>query len=149
MAKKVIIGIILAVLLIAGIVGYNAYQNYVVKDLQVGLSKVSLNEITLSTTTIGVTLQVYNPSIVTAKVGSLEAGLAANGVPLARLKEAGFDVPPKQSVERDFNIKLSNIDLGLSLINAIKNRQISWQVKGNYTMDLLFSHYMKEFDLVS
>lgn len=146
--RKEAIGSIVAALLLIGILSLVGYQNYVVKDLEVNLKAVRLESISLSGTRLGVDIEIYNPSMVDARVGKLYAEFFANDVKLSVFdSQQPFKVPSKQAIKKSYSVDLSFGDIGYALINAIRERDVRWQLNGYYEADLWLTNYKKEFNI--
>jgi len=143
MRRKVIIGIIVVVLLAVGLI---FYQQTAVKRLDVQFESIRVISLDFSGVTLEATVALHNPSLLPATVGRVEATIHANDVALASVQSAEpFTIPRQTTHSESFVVKLDYLDIGLSLVNAIRQRDVTWHIEGTYYVDLWMGEYAHEF----
>jgi len=132
-------GLLLIIVLAFGGYLYYHYQSVAsVTNLDVQLSSIRIDQVSWTGTDLSFTLQIYNPNPITTKVGNFHAQFAANNQPLTRVALSEFDIAPGQTVEKTIPVRLAHLDVGMALLSAIREREVTWQADGAYTLILPF-----------
>ena len=139
--RKIIIivsAILCLILAGAALYTYVAYQKVIaIKNLDVTLLEISAGEFTWTSFTLGIALNVYNPNDIDVKVGNFTARAFANNIQMAevRLPEP-VPIAKHTAVQKVFNLKINYLDAGVALLQAIKEKQVTWRVQGEYAVQL-------------
>ncbi len=150
--KKILIICAIIFLILAGIAIYTyvAYQKVTaVRNLDVTLVQINANEFTLSSFNLGITLDIYNPNEIDVKVGRFTARTFANDIKLAEITlSEPIPIAKHTTARKMFSLKIHYLDIGVALIQAIRERQVTWRVQGEYDVQLpLGLVYPFTFDL--
>jgi len=131
--------VIVVLLLCVGGYAYYQYQTITsVRHLDVDLRNIAVTNVTWTTSTVDFTLSVYNPNKIPASVGDFNALVQANGVQLSAVALPAFTIRQGDTLFQSVTVTVSHVDAGLALFNAFKERQVDWNVQGQYTMHLPF-----------
>ncbi len=127
-------------LILAGIALYTyvAYQKVTaIRNLDVTLLEISAGEFTWTSFTLGIALNVYNPNDIDVKVGNFTARAFANNIKVAevRLPEP-VPIAKHTAVQKIFNLKINYLDAGAVILQAIKDKHVTWRVQGEYDVQL-------------
>ena len=147
-----VLAAIIGIILVLCIFAYNEYQGIkAVKELKITLVEARIEKIELARTTLVFTLNAYNPNKVDVRVGTLQATIYANGAAITSVElPEPVMIPSGESYQQYFLIQLNHLDLGMALIKAIKEKTISWTIRGNYLLQLPFGiDYPYTFELSS
>lgn len=150
--NKILIVCAIIFLILAGVAiyTYTAYQQVTaIKNLDVSLVQVSANEFTLSSFNLGITLDIYNPNEVDVEVGRFTARTSANNVQLADITlSEPIPIAKHITARKIFYLRIHYLEVGLALIQAIREKQVTWRVQGEYDVQLpLGLTYPFTFDL--
>lgn len=138
--KKILIILAIIFLILAGVAiyTYTAYQQVTaVKNLEVTLLEISAGEFTWTSFTLGIALNVYNPNEIDVEVGNFTMRASANNVQVAEIQiPEPIPIAKHNSVQKVFNLKINYLDAGVALLQAIKEKQVTWRVQGEYAVQL-------------
>jgi LEA14-like dessication related protein len=127
-------------LILAGIAlyTYTAYQQVTaIRNLDVTLLEISAGEFTWTSFTLGIALNIYNPNDIDIEVGNFTARASANNVQVAEIRlPEPIPIAKQTSVQKIFNLKINYLDAGAALLQAIKDKQVTWHVQGEYAVQL-------------
>ena len=154
MRKKRVLWIVLVLLVLIISVGlfvaYQQYQQYrAIKQLDVSLLRVTFEEVKLTSVRLRVELSISNPNTIDVSVGKFNATVFANSIPIALLSSEKLVLPAQESLEKQVSVELDYLDVGVVLLRALKDKQVTWSVKGEYVLELPFGMtYPYHFELV-
>jgi LEA14-like dessication related protein len=134
----IVSAIIFLVLAGIAIYTYTAYQQVTaIKNLDVTLVQISANEFTLSSFNLGITLDIYNPNEIDVEVGNFSARTFANNIQLADITlSEPIPIAKHTTARKIFYLRIHYLEIGLALIQAIREKQVSWRVQGQYAVQL-------------
>ena len=134
----IICAIIFLVLAGVAIYTYTAYQKVTaIKNLDVTLVQISANEFTFSSFNLGITLDIYNPNEIDVEVGNFTARTFANNIQLADITfSEPIPIAKHTTARKIFYLRIHYLEVGLALIQAIREKQVSWHVQGEYDVQL-------------
>lgn len=127
-----------AILFLAlGIYAYLLYQSITdIKNLDVSLKGIRAEEFTLSKFTLVIDLDIYNPNKHDVTVGNFSAQAYSNDRLLATVDLESFKIPAQRSHPIEYHLGINYLDVGIALIQAIKDKQVTWRVNGEYVLYL-------------
>lgn len=144
MAKRknnwpIIVSIFTILLICLGGYAYYHYQTLTnVKNLDVKLAEVQLEDITWTYTDLLFIISIHNPNPIKTTVGNFEATIHTNQQPLTRVELPAFTIQSQETRIQPIAVRVSHLDIGLALFTAIKERQVNWNIDGSYTLLLPF-----------
>lgn len=145
MAKKKnwlwpVVVIFLIVALLVGVFVYYEYQKVTaVKNLEVSFVSAEVEKLSIAGMTLGFTVNIRNPNDISVDVGAFNVYVSANDVPLTYFGLPPMEIPAKESVQQHFSADFGYLDLGSSLVKAIKEKQLVWKIRGEYVLELPFN----------
>jgi LEA14-like dessication related protein len=138
--KTLIIVSAIICLILAGIALYTyvAYQKVTaIRNLDVTLLEISAGEFTWTSFTLGIALNVYNPNDIDVEVGKFTMRASANNVQVAEIQmPETTPIMTHSAVQKSFNLKINYLDAGAVILQAIKDKQVTWRVQGEYDVQL-------------
>lgn len=144
MAKKKhwlpVVVILVIVALLVGVFCYYEYQKAsAVKNLEVSFVSAEIEKLSVTGMTLGFTVNIRNPNTVSVDVGAFNVYVSANDVPLTYFGLPAMNIPAKESVQQHFSADFGYLDLGSSLVKAIREKQLVWKIRGEYVLELPFN----------
>ena len=134
-----IAAIIIIVLLCIAFVAYNEYQKLkAVRNLDVKLTDVKIEDLSWTKLTLGFAINVHNPNKIDVNVGDFKATIYANEVPLTAFELTPTSIPAQQSIQKKFSAQFDLLDLGTAFLKAVKEKRLVWMIQGEYTLNLPF-----------
>ena len=134
-----VIIIVLIILAISGLFIYSEYQKLkAVQNLEVSFVSAEVEKLSLTKMTIGFTINIVNPNDVDVTVGVFKANIFGNDVLLTKVEFPSVKLASNESLQQHFSVELSYFDLGSVILQAIKDKQLIWTIKGEYVLELPF-----------
>jgi len=135
-----VIVIFLIVLLLAGVFVYYEYKKAAaVQNLEVSFVSAEVEKLSVTGLTLGFTVNIRNPNDIGVDVGAFNVYVSANDVPLTYFKLLPMKISSKESVQQHFSADFGYLDLGSSLVKAIREKKLVWRIRGEYVLDLPFN----------
>jgi LEA14-like dessication related protein len=127
---------IILILLILGSIGYYTYVKLTgIKDLKIELIDTRIDNVSLTGITFQITLLLSNPNQVSVTVGRFRAFVYANDVYISTLELAEpIEIKSKQQVEQEITLRINYIDVGIAIVNSIKEKAATWRISGEYEL---------------
>lgn len=138
--KKILIICAIIFLVLAGVAiyTYTAYQKVTaIKNLDVTLVQIAANEFTLSSFNLGITFDIYNPNDIDVEVGKFSARTFANNIQLADITlSETLPIAKHTTARKIFYLRIHYLDVGIALLQAIREKHVTWRVQGEYDVQL-------------
>ena len=147
--KRIIIAVLVILLIVAGVFVFSEYQKIkAVQNLQISVDQISIDELKLSGAKIGFVVVFHNPNEIEVTTGEINAGVFANGVHVADVRFEPMLLAPGETLEKRSQISINYLDVSSALLQAFKEGDVVWKVKGEYTLLLPFGfEYKSVFEL--
>jgi LEA14-like dessication related protein len=134
-----VIIIILIVLVLSGLFVYSECQKLkAVRNLEVSFVSAEVEKLSLTKMTVGFTIKIVNPNDVDVTVGVFKANIFGNDVFLTKIEFPSVNLSSKESLQSHFSVNLNYLDIGSVILQAIKQKQLVWMIKGEYVLELPF-----------
>lgn len=148
--KKRILWIILGIFLLIAVFAYYQYQKIMaVKNLEIELVDISIEDIKLTHLELGLTISIYNPNRIDVGVEAFNASIYANDIPITNIALPPLFIPTDQEIQQKFSIKLGYFEIGTALIRAIEQKNVVWKIQGQYVVELPFGiTYPYTFEII-
>ncbi|MBI4146855.1 LEA type 2 family protein [Candidatus Woesearchaeota archaeon] len=129
----------LGLVIALGAVGY--YQYSLIEQIDAQIVSSSVKDLSLSGATLVFTMAITNPSAVTLDVQRLHLELYAQGVHVGDIDSSEqLLLAAGETVRRDFELKVRFADLGQSLLKALQQGSVDWEIHG--LADIKFFGFM-------
>ncbi len=141
--------ILCALLVAVALYTYFAYEKVTaLKNLDVKLVSIRAEEFKINRFTLVIDLDIYNPNEKEVSVGDFTAQAYSNDVLLATVDLPAFKIPSQRSHPTEYHLGINYIDVGFALLQALKEKKVTWQVNGTYFIQLpLGVAYPYTFDI--
>ena len=121
-------------IIVLALVGIFAFLKIsAITNLQVGLSEVTLDQVSWQDMHLTFKIVIHNPNIVSVTIDRFHARIFANEIRIATIELLQpSKIMPGESLTKEFSIVISYFDVGEAIINAIRERKIEWKIEGEY-----------------
>jgi len=126
---KIALGLGLLLLIILGSFAY--YEYSLLQQMDVQLTKTTVKDLSFSGATLGLTLAITNPSLITLTVNKLHLELYSKDIHIADINsDETLVLASEQTVTPEFSLQVRFKDLGQSIVSAFMSGSLEWQIKG-------------------
>lgn len=128
------------IIIVLAILAYYAYEKIsTVKNLDVTVTEIAAKDFSLTRFTLAITLEIHNPNKLEAEIGRFHAWVFANNVQVADFKlPEKITIPKGDTITRTVEFTINYLDLGASIVNAIRAKELTWIIQGEYDVQLPF-----------
>src|SRR5574341_690897 len=129
--------ILCALLIVAALYTNFAYEKVeALKKLDVKLVSIRAEDFTINRFTLVIDLDIYNPNEKEVSVGNFTARAYSNNVLLATVDLPSFKMPAMRSYPTEYQLGINYLDVGFTLLQALKEKKVTWEVNGTYFIQL-------------
>lgn len=108
-----------------------------VSTLQIGLSEITIDQVSWTDIHLNFKIIIHNPNIVSVTIDRFHARIHANKVRITTIELLEpIKIAPGQAITKEFSIVVDYLDVGEAIINAIRQRKIEWTIEGEYFFNL-------------
>lgn len=106
-------------------------QAEALKDTEIALSGIEANGISSEEIDLNLTLDIYNPNDVTARLERMDYTVYANDVRIGSGSfEEPVEIPPNQEIETSTNFVAQLTSVPSAILNALVTGEVLWSVEG-------------------